>query len=162
MLTWRSASATLEAYEAAVKGHSKSLYSKGHGKPVEPWMEGLEVGSTVLELVCDGGSLVVRDDAKEVHDNDGVRDQREVALESVCLEIPIPPGIHITFMERMLEDMVAKGRERGQVDLERERLARIQKPPSLFKRMSTRMLGVGLVGRKKKTIPNSNFEQYRK
>ena len=154
MLTWRCSVATLEAYEAAMRGHKKSLYSKGHGKPVETWMEGLEVGKTVLELMCEGGSLVVRDDAEEVHDNDGVRDQREVPLESVSLEIPMPDGIHITYIERMLEDMVTKGRERGQENLEKERLARL-KPPSLFRRMSTRILKVGLLGRKKK-VPGDN------
>ena len=143
-LHWEESTASEVAYEAAVKGHILSKHAKGHGKPLEKWMTNMEVGTVVLKLMCVGGSVVVRDNEEEVLDQEGVKGEDDLMLESVCVELPIPDGLHVSFMVRMLEEIVARGRAAGTVQWEREqeesearRLAALERP-SLFRRMSTK------------------------
>lgn len=160
-IRWSASTISKTAHDAAVMGHIQNMNARGYGKPSENWIDIMEVGNTALELVCAGGNVVVRNDEEEVLDQNGVKKPGDNELESVCLELPIPPGLHISFIIRMLEDIVRKGKERGRKDWQRELdEMKAARKPSFLKKMSMKIFGRGKsVRRERGTGYNNDIEE---
>ena len=152
-LQFKASTISSIAHEAAVKGHVDCKHARGHGKPLEEWMKTMTVGAVGLELKCEGGNVVVRDDDEEVLDQQGMKKE---PLESICVEIPVPVGLHLSFIMRMLNGIVDKGRAQGKINWKREqeelearRLAALKRP-SFIQRLGSKLLGRGTARRASK------------
>ena len=145
-LIWSECQASQTAYEAAVHGHVKSEHAKGYGKPIEEWMTQMSIGNSVVELIVHGGRVIIHENEEnvvqymdsEIKETDGIKRESELPLESIRLELPMPNGIHASFMMRILEERISLGKEKGRINWLKEEEARKIKPrPSLFRRMSS-------------------------
>jgi hypothetical protein len=170
MLSWATGEASRTAYEAAVRGCVKGVHSVGFGKPMEDWMKGIHVGTIILELVCTGGKVKVHENEQQMLDmldvgmkvEDGTKEQDALPLEAVRIEIPVPDGIHTSFMLRMINEKVSSGKIIGKKNWEKEEEEReraSRKKPNLMRRMSTMFLGGSKRSRRKSMKPLKRKEQ---
>ena len=99
----------------------------------------------------------------EIKETDGVKRENELPLETIRLELPMPNGIHASFMMRILEERISLGKEKGRINWLKEEEARKIKPrPSLFRRMSSIFISKKSIKNKtavdEKTIANLSVE----
>ncbi len=166
-IEFEEAVASAPAAAAAVAGHVR-----GYGKTIEPWMRLCEKGRPVVALVCRGGIAIERTEAEEENaghldaetsptakrggggDGGGVQGMvvgRRVPVPGpVRLELPVPRGIHVSFMLRYLRKLEETGRAAAAAAFAREETERadMHKPKpgvlgvvgATLKRMSTRAL----------------------